>query len=164
MPLLSQVAPRTRTYDRTRGTVLRVTFDPLHQGEFLGLHVTEPENFNTTESGFGYDLRGSQEIHFDAMSPGGGLDVEIGVGASGTAHGVKASDQYASFWFDSPSNPEVFVKVLDFGGDGFLVFHSSLSDLEYTVTFVVLRTGRSYTFKREAGSVCGLADGSTVRK
>ncbi|MCK6685853.1 MAG: hypothetical protein L6R30_25940 [Thermoanaerobaculia bacterium] len=85
-------------------------------------------------------------------------------GASGTAHGVKASDQYASFWFDSPSNPEVFVKVLDFGGDGFLVFHSSLSDLEYTVTFVVLRTGRNHSFKREAGSVCGLADGSTVKK
>lgn len=73
-------------------------------------------------------------------------------------------DQYGYFWFTTENNPEVFVKVLDFGGDSFLVFHSALSDLEYTVTFKVLRSGLSYSFKRDAGLVCGLADGSTVKK
>jgi hypothetical protein len=77
---------------------------------------------------------------------------------------VKQLDQYGYFWFDSPGNPEVFVKVLDFGGENFLVFHSALSNLEYTVTFKVLRTGVSYLFKRDAGSVCGVADGNTVKK
>ncbi len=85
-------------------------------------------------------------------------------GVTGKGTPVKQLDQYGYFWFDSAQNPEVFVKVLDFGGDSFLVFHSALSDLEYTVTFRVLRTGLSYSFKRDAGSVCGLADGTTVKK
>jgi hypothetical protein len=85
-------------------------------------------------------------------------------GATGDGTPVKQLDQYGYFWFDSAGNPEVFVKVLDFGGTNFLVFHSALSDLEYTVTFTVQRTGQSYVFNRPAGSVCGAADGSTVQK
>ncbi|MCG3190813.1 MAG: hypothetical protein L6R30_13860 [Thermoanaerobaculia bacterium] len=85
-------------------------------------------------------------------------------GTAGVGTPVKQMDQYGYFWFDSASNPEVFVKVLDFGGDSFLVFHSALSDLEYAVTFRVLRTNQAYSFKRDAGSVCGLADGSAVKK
>ncbi|MCK6682885.1 MAG: hypothetical protein L6R30_10780 [Thermoanaerobaculia bacterium] len=77
---------------------------------------------------------------------------------------VKQMDQYGYFWFDSETNPEVFVKVLDFGGPSYLVFHSALSDLEYDVTFTVLATGRQYVFHRPAGSVCGAADGETVKK
>ncbi|MCG3190927.1 MAG: hypothetical protein DIJKHBIC_00150 [Thermoanaerobaculia bacterium] len=85
-------------------------------------------------------------------------------GKTGIGTPVKQLDQYGYFWFDSNSNPEVFVKVLDFGGSSFLVFHSALSDLEYTVSFKVLRTGQVYSFRRDAGSVCGLADGQTVKK
>ncbi len=85
-------------------------------------------------------------------------------GTSGTGTAVRSMDQYGYFWFTSESNPEVFVKVLDFGGDSFLVFHAALSDLEYEIEVKVLRTGKVYTFKREAGSVCGLADGQTVKK
>jgi hypothetical protein len=81
---------------------------------------------------------------------------------NGTA--VKQMDQYGYFFFDSPENPEVFVKVLDFGGNSFLVFHSALSDLEYTLHYRVLRTGITYTFRRDAGSICGLVDVSTVAK
>jgi hypothetical protein len=77
---------------------------------------------------------------------------------------VKQMDQYGYFWFDAETNPEVFVKVLDFGGPSYLVFHSALSDLEYDVTFTVLATGKQYTFHRPAGSVCGAADGETVKK
>ena len=87
-----------------------------------------------------------------------------GNGNGGKGTPVKQLDQYGYFWFDSASNPEVFVKVLDFDPDSFMVFHSSLSDLEYEVTFTVSRTGYSYRFKRPAGNVCGLADGSTVKK
>lgn len=85
-------------------------------------------------------------------------------GATGKGTGVKQMDQYGYFWFDSAGNPEVFVKALDFGGDSYLVFHSALSDLEYTVNFKVLRTGQTYSFRRAPGSVCGLADGTTVKK
>ncbi|MCC6132272.1 MAG: S8 family serine peptidase [Acidobacteria bacterium] len=85
-------------------------------------------------------------------------------GASGNGTPVKQMDQYGYFWFDSATNPEVFVKVLDFGGTNYLVFHSALSDLEYTVNFRVIRTGQVYSFNRPPGSVCGLANGDTVRK
>jgi hypothetical protein len=85
-------------------------------------------------------------------------------GLTGAGTPVKELDQYGYFWFDSAINPEVFVKVLDFGGASYLVFHSALSDLEYTVNFKILRTGQTYSFKRDAGSACGLADGSTVKK
>jgi uncharacterized protein (AIM24 family) len=85
-------------------------------------------------------------------------------GTTGKGTAVKQLDQYGYFWFESAQNPEVFVKVLDFGGDSFLVFHSALSDLEYTVSFKVLRTGQSFSFNRAPGSVCGLADGTTVKK
>jgi dienelactone hydrolase len=87
-----------------------------------------------------------------------------GSGAGGAGTPVRQMDQYGYFWFDSADNPEVFVKVLDFGGASFLVFHAALSDLEYTVSYRVVRTGTVYSFKRPAGSVCGLADGSTVAK
>ncbi len=85
-------------------------------------------------------------------------------GRTGRGTGVRQLDQYGYFWFDSPGNPEVFVKVLDFGGPSFLVFHSALSDLEYEVVFTVLRTGIAYRYKRTAGSVCGGVDGETVKK
>jgi hypothetical protein len=85
-------------------------------------------------------------------------------GATGVGTPVQQMDQYGYFWFDSPGNPEVFIKVLDFGGTSYLVFHSALSDLEYTVNFRVVRTGIVYTSNRPPGSVCGLADGNTVKK
>ncbi|MCC6131796.1 MAG: hypothetical protein IT186_17900 [Acidobacteria bacterium] len=85
-------------------------------------------------------------------------------GLTGNGTPVKQLDQYGYFWFDTADNPEVFVKVLDFGGNSYLVFHSALSDLEYTVTFRVLRTGQAYSFTRSPGSVCGLADNTTVKK
>lgn len=31
--------------DRVRGTILRVSFDPLSPGEFVGVNIEEPENF-----------------------------------------------------------------------------------------------------------------------
>ena len=56
-----------------------------------------------------------------------------------------------------PSNPEVFVKLLDataFDGH-YWVFYGGLTDLEYTLTVRDRSTGRVQTYFKAAGSACG---------
>ncbi len=67
--------------DRARGNVLRLTFDPLQAGEFVGLNVEEPENWGANQRGIGYALRGVTDLVLDARSPTpGGIRVQFGVG------------------------------------------------------------------------------------
>jgi hypothetical protein len=67
--------------DRERGTVLRLTFDPLAAGEFAGVNFEEPENWAARgmPASRGYDLRGATELVFEARSPTG-IRVQFGVG------------------------------------------------------------------------------------
>jgi hypothetical protein len=66
--------------DRARGSVLRVTFDALSPGQFAGLNFEEPDDYSTLRSGPGYDLRGVQNLTFNAVSPSIGTIVQFGVG------------------------------------------------------------------------------------
>src|SRR2546423_3911181 len=70
---------RTRM-DRVRGTVIRVSLDPLASGEFVGINIEEPENWGANNRGIGYDLRGATQVCFDALSPSSNLQVQFGVG------------------------------------------------------------------------------------
>jgi hypothetical protein len=65
--------------ERDRGTVLRVSFDPLRPGEFAGINMEEPEHWGAQPRGIGYDLRGATQVVFDVRSPGG-MSVQFGVG------------------------------------------------------------------------------------
>jgi len=65
--------------DRVRGTVTRVTFDPLASGEFVGLNWEQPENYGATLAGIGHDLRGATRVCFEAISPTPSLKVRLGV-------------------------------------------------------------------------------------
>jgi len=83
--------------DRVRGTVLRVTFDLLAPGQFVGFHFEEPEgyitNFNPNTNSYscigssatphcpprGHDLRGATQVCFDVLSPTSNLKVLFGV-------------------------------------------------------------------------------------
>jgi PKD repeat protein len=86
-------------------------------------------------------------------------------GETGIAAPLPQSDQFGYFAFSSPTNPEVFVKALDFGIQSpYLVFFSGLTDYEYTVTFTSLETGQSLTFLKPAGSYSGGADNSTLKR
>ena len=71
--------------DRTRGTVFRVTFDPLATGEFAGLNFEEPQNWGTLQTGAGYDLTGATQLAFDAVSLSSNLKVQFGVAGATTA-------------------------------------------------------------------------------
>ena len=62
------------------------------------------------------------------------------------------------FFFSDPCNPEVFVKVLDFGSDRpFLLFWAGLTDLEYTLTFT-----NQATFTKPSGGYGGFADATSL--
>ena len=67
--------------DRERGTVLRITFDPLVAGEFAGVNFEEPEGWGADPRGVGYDLRGATHLALDARSPDG-LQVQFGLGGA----------------------------------------------------------------------------------
>lgn len=66
--------------DKSRGTVMRITFDPLNQGEFAGINIEEPENWGVLQTGIGYDLRGATRVCFDALSTSQNFRVRFGVG------------------------------------------------------------------------------------
>ena len=82
-------------------------------------------------------------------------------GAKGNALVIPQKDEFAYFHFGDPNNPELFVKVLDFGTGKAILFVGGLSDFEYTVTFQNSR-GATVTFLKPAGGLCGFADGSSL--
>ena len=80
-------------------------------------------------------------------------------GQSGTASAIGKGDAYGYFWFSDPRNPEVFVKVLDYGASQpYVIFWAGLTDFEYTVTFTNLATGKSFSATKPAGSTDGGAN------
>jgi len=64
--------------DRVRGTILRVSFEPLSPGEFVGVNIEEPENFGVLRTGIGHDLRGANRVVLEVRSPTG-MGVQFGV-------------------------------------------------------------------------------------
>ncbi|MCC6131344.1 MAG: BACON domain-containing protein [Acidobacteria bacterium] len=84
-------------------------------------------------------------------------------GQSGNAFALPQKDEFGFFYFTDPNNPEVFVKVLDFGQSSpYLVFYAGLTDFEYEVTFRNVYSNQSVTFKKPAGSFMGGADNKTL--
>ncbi len=64
------------------------------------------------------------------------------------------------FWFFSPSNVELAVKMLDGRGVNgrFWLLYGGLSDVEYTITVTDTVAGGTATYRNEAGSICGEID------
>ncbi|MCY3964129.1 MAG: fibronectin type III domain-containing protein [Acidobacteria bacterium] len=64
------------------------------------------------------------------------------------------------FWFFSPSNIELAVKMLDGRAlnGRFWLLYGGLSDVEYEITVTDTVTGEDSTYRNEAGSICGQID------
>ncbi|MFI5181052.1 MAG: choice-of-anchor tandem repeat GloVer-containing protein [Thermoanaerobaculia bacterium] len=84
-------------------------------------------------------------------------------GETGRAYGIPKADQYGFFYYADASNPEVFVKVLDFGSGSALVFVGGLTDFYYKVTFTVIRTGQTLIFEKPEYQYLGFVDNSTLK-
>ena len=84
-------------------------------------------------------------------------------GENGTATPIPQNESFGYFSFGDPANPEVFVKVLDFGeADPYLLFTGGLTDFEVHATFTVLRTGQTRTLDKAAGSTTWGIDRTTL--
>ena len=70
--------------DRTRGTVLRISFGPQTPGNFAGVNIEEPEHWGALQTGVGYDLQWATAIVVDVRSPGNAT-VRFAVGGCETA-------------------------------------------------------------------------------
>jgi hypothetical protein len=96
--------------------------------------------------------------------------VEVGLtwrsqydGSTGTSLATPINDGFGFLSFTDPANPEVFVKVLDFGSAGaLLLFYGGLTDFEYEVTYRNLCTNQTVVFKKPAGSKAGGADNKSM--
>ncbi|MFI5180061.1 MAG: neprosin family prolyl endopeptidase [Thermoanaerobaculia bacterium] len=84
-------------------------------------------------------------------------------GESGTAYAIPQDDKFAFFFYSDPTNPEVFVKVLDFGAGSALCFVGGLTDFYYKVTFRMVRTGQTIVFEKPAYQYIGFVDNSTLK-
>jgi hypothetical protein len=89
---------------------------------------------------------------------GGRFQVEIGWqradGASGLGQAVPVTADTGTFWFFSPANVEVVVKVLDACGfvkPGFWIFAAGLTDVRTTMTVLDTATGVAKTYANAQG-------------
>ncbi|MEA2602012.1 MAG: hypothetical protein QOF89_3004 [Acidobacteriota bacterium] len=83
-------------------------------------------------------------------------------GQTHTAQAVPLSGDTGYFYFLSPSNVEVIVKVLDARtfNNRFWVFYGALSNLEYTLTVTDTQTGRVKTYHNPDGTFASQGDTS----
>lgn len=82
--------------------------------------------------------------------------------ATGSGQAIPFSGDTGFFWFFSPSNVEVVIKILDGRPiNGHIwVFFGALSDVEYTVTVTDTVTGAVETYRNPAGTQASVADTS----
>ncbi len=84
-------------------------------------------------------------------------------GQTGQATALPQTSEFGYFYFSSPTNPEVFVKVLDWGSQApYLIFWAGLTDFEFTVTYQNTKTGQIVTKKKDPGSFCGGGDNTSL--
>jgi hypothetical protein len=81
-------------------------------------------------------------------------------GATGTAKPLQLRGDSGSFWFFSPTNAELVVKVLDGRAlnQKFWVFYGSLTDVEFDLTVSDASTGASRTYRNPSGTMASVAD------
>lgn len=81
-------------------------------------------------------------------------------GERGEGAPISGTEDTGFFWFFTPDNLELAIKVLDGRGINghFWVFYGALTTVEYTVTVLDRETNSRATYTNEAGSICGRAD------
>jgi photosystem II stability/assembly factor-like uncharacterized protein len=96
------------------------------------------------------DARFRVEVSFNARN----------VGMNGDGHAHPITDESGAFWFFSPQNLEVVVKVVDGRAfnERFWVFFAGLSDVEYSVTVTDTATGSLRTYFNPSGRIASQAD------
>ncbi len=94
---------------------------------------------------------------------GGRFQVEVAwrdAAGGGAGQAAPLTGDTGTFWFFSPSNVELVVKVLDARAlDGhFWVFYGALSNVEYTLTVTDTQTGAARRYLNPAGQMASVGD------
>jgi ELWxxDGT repeat protein len=81
-------------------------------------------------------------------------------GNGGAGKAVPLTGDTGTFWFFSPSNVEVLLKVLDGRGlnDHFWVFYGALSSVEYSLTVTDTQTGLTRRYSNPEGQLASAGD------
>ncbi|HYK42545.1 MAG TPA: hypothetical protein VE007_09150, partial [Thermoanaerobaculia bacterium] len=82
------------------------------------------------------------------------------ISSSGAGQTVPLTSDSGAFWFFTPGNLELIVKVVDGRSVNghFWVFYGALSDVEYTITVTDTQTGTSRTYSNPQGRLASVAD------
>ncbi|MEM1204935.1 MAG: SGNH/GDSL hydrolase family protein [Acidobacteriota bacterium] len=82
-------------------------------------------------------------------------------GVSGDGQAVRITEDTGRFWFFSPENLEVLVKVLDArcNNDHFWVFYGALTDVEYQMVVTDIQTCRRKVYANPLGTFASAGDG-----
>lgn len=98
-----------------------------------------------------------------ALGPAGRFIVSVAwasLSASGNGNPIPINPTTGSFWFFSPDNLELFVKVLDgraLNGHWW-VFYGSLTDVEFAITVTDSKTGEVRTYSNPQGVMASRGD------
>jgi len=90
------------------------------------------------------------------------VEWSTGSGAPSPGYSVVITPSSSGFWFFSPDNVDLVVKVLDgrqINGN-FWVFYGSLTDVQFTLTVTDLQTGTVRTYTNPQGHLASWADTS----
>jgi hypothetical protein len=77
-------------------------------------------------------------------------------GSTGIGRAISATDVSGYFSFGDPSNIELLVKVLNFGGGTFKVFFGELTNLKFILTVTDTQTGQFKTYGNTTGDCGGI--------
>lgn len=95
---------------------------------------------------------------------GGRFQVEVDWntfrGQTGSGHAQALTSETGTFWFFSPNNIELVVKVLDGNAINghWWVFYGALSDVDYTITVTDTVTGVSREYHNSQGELASVGD------
>jgi photosystem II stability/assembly factor-like uncharacterized protein len=86
----------------------------------------------------------------------------VNIASSGAGQTNPLTSDSGAFWFFTPGNLELIVKVVDGRAVNghFWVFYGALSDVEYTITVTDTETGTSRSYSNPQGRLASVADTS----
>jgi hypothetical protein len=141
------------------------TYTPSTEGSHqIEVKTTDTTGFVRDAAGHGVSLESNR--HWTAgVGQGGrfGIEVDWAVpsqGRTGVGTEVSLTPDTRYFWFFTPANIELVIKVLDgraINGK-YWVFYGALSSVQYTIRITDSATGAVKTYTNPAGTLASIAD------
>jgi hypothetical protein len=141
------------------------TYTPTAEGTHrIEVRVKDTTGFVKDEAAAGVSLQSSR-TWTAGVGESGRFQIEVdwavpSQGRTGVGTPVVLSSDTRYFWFFTPTNVELVIKVLDGRGINghFWVFYGALSDVQYTIRVTDTATGDVKTYTNPSGHLASVAD------